>query len=89
MEGADNARYKRRLIICKGSDMRAYDLEGQYIPEIRSVFPDERNILLSGFCVRPDMDSFYEGAWDLVIEFKDTETGSRYYAGCGIQLNVD
>ena len=80
MEGADNARYVRRLIIYKDDDMRAYEIAGQYIPGLKYVFPDEKNILLAGFCLHPDMDSFYEGAWYIAVEFKDTETGSRYFA---------
>lgn len=89
MEGADNARYKRRLILYRGDDMRAYELEGQYMPELKTVFPDERNILLSGFCIRPDTDSFSEGAWYLAVEFKDIETGSRYYAKSEAMLHMD
>ena len=89
MEGADNARYARRLILYKGDDMRAYDLEGQYVPELKYVFPDERNILLAGFCVRPDKESFYEGAWYLAFEFRDIETGSRYYAKTDRLLTMD
>ena len=69
--------------------MRAYELEGQYMPELKTVFPDERNILLSGFCIRPDTDSFSEGAWYLAVEFKDIETGSRYYAKSEAMLHMD
>ena len=88
MEGADNARYKRSLILYRGNDLRAYELEGQYIPELRYVFPDERNIQLSGFCIRPDRDSFGEGAWYLAFEFKDTESGKRYYAKTEEMLKI-
>ncbi len=88
MEGADNARYAKRLILSKDKDMRAYDLEGQYLPELKYVFPDEKNILLSGFSLRPDKDSLSEGAWYIAVEFKDKETGSVYYAESEKTLSI-
>ena len=88
MEGADNARYAKKLILYKDDDMRAYDIEGQYLQELKYIFPDEKNILLSGFSVRPEKDSLSEGAWYIAVEFKDKENGSIYYAESDKPLSI-
>ncbi len=89
MEDADNARYARRFILASTDECRAYDIAGLPVCGIEKIYPDERNILLSGFALRIAKGSLGSGSYEIRIEYRDVISGKKYYKKADCRLNAE
>lgn len=88
--GADNARYKLRLLL-RNEQGRVWEIPvvKRYRKDVAAILPDEINVEMTGFCCWIYEGSLPPGTYDLWMTAKDSCSRQRMYRDAGRQLVIE
>lgn len=87
--GADNARYKFKLLFCN-SEGKVWELplQKRYRKDVLAILPDEKNVELTGFCNWVYDGDLPAGTYDLWLTAKDSCSRQVLYRSMEKQLMI-
>lgn len=88
--GADNARYRFRLLLVNGSGrVWGLDLQKRYRKDVAAILPDETNVELTGYCCRISGESLPPDTYGLWMTAKDACSRQRLYRSMEKELVIE